>query len=171
MDSFENGDLVYHAHHGAGTVISTQEVDIAGSTRLYYVVELATGSRLMLPTSQAECMCSLRTSKAIGDVLSATPENLASDYRTRRAGIEQKINSGDQLQSAEVVRDLAWREHKAQLSNTDREFMKSMKRRLVDILSMQTDLNVQEAAQWLEVRLKKLIRARSAREGGAGEAV
>lgn len=171
MAKFNNGDLVYHTHHGAGTVISTRKMEVSGSSRLYYVVELASGSRLMLPVDEAGRICSLRTLKAISDVLSATPEDLAVDYRQRRTGIEEKINSGDQLQSAEVVRDLAWREHNAQLSNTDKEFMKNMKKRIVDILSIQTDLDIQEASQWLELSLQEIIVAWPTVDEGAREAV
>jgi RNA polymerase-interacting CarD/CdnL/TRCF family regulator len=153
---FKGGDLVYHAHLGAGTVICTRKVDLDGSSQPYYVVELASGSKLMLPVTQAGQICSLKTLKAIGEVLSATPEDLAVDYRQRRSGIEEKINSGDQLESAEVFRDLAWREHTDRLSGTDREVMNDMRKRLIDILSIQADLDIQEAARWLEAKLQKI---------------
>jgi RNA polymerase-interacting CarD/CdnL/TRCF family regulator len=120
------------------------------------VVELVSGSKLLLPVNQAGRICPLRTSKAISEVLSAAPEDLAADYHQRRRDIENKIKSGDQLQYAEVFRDLAWRGHNAQASNTDREFMNSMKKRLIDILSIQTDLDIREAAQWLELTLQKI---------------
>jgi RNA polymerase-interacting CarD/CdnL/TRCF family regulator len=166
---FKDGDLVYHAHHGAGTVICIQKVNIGGSSQSYYVVELASGSKLMLPVTQAGQICSLRTLKAISEVLSATPEDLAVDYRQRRTGIEEKINSGDQLESAEVFRDLAWRAHNAQLSGTDREVMNNMRKRLIDILSVQADLDIREAAQWLELKLQKITRSWSALGEGTGE--
>ena len=34
--------------------------------------------------------------------------------------------------------------------------MNSMKKRLIDILSIQTDLDIQEATQWLELTLQKI---------------
>ncbi len=168
---FKDGDLVYHARHGAGTVICIRKVNIGGSSQPYYVVELVSGSKLMLPVSQAEQICSLRSLGAISEVLSATPEDLAVDYRQRRTGIEEKINSGDQLESAEVFRDLVWREHTAQLSGTDREVMNNMKKRLIDILSIQTNLDIQEAAQWLELELQKIARSWPTLSEGAGEIV
>jgi CarD family transcriptional regulator len=157
MAELRNGALVFHAHLGAGTVISTRKMDISGTNQRYYVVELASGNKLLLPVNQIGQICSLRTSKAIGEVLSAAPEDLAANYHQRRGDIEKKIKSGDQLQYAEVFRDLAWRGHNTRLSNTDKEFMNSMKKRLIDILSIQTDLGIQEAAQWLELTLQKII--------------
>lgn len=156
MAKYKNGDLVYHAHHGAGTVISIQKMGVSGASRLYYVVKLVSGCKLMLPVDLVGQICSLRTSSAIGEVLLSTPKDMAVDYHQRRADIEKKSTSGDPLHSAEILRDLAWREHNTQLCNTDKEFMNSMKKRLIDILSIQTDMDVQKAAQWLESTLQKI---------------
>lgn len=156
MAKFNNGAMVYHAHHGVGTVISTREVDIKGASLLYYVVDLMSGSRLLLPISKAGQICSVQSSEALHDVLSAAPEHLAVDYQVRHKQIEKKVTSGDQLQSAEVLRDLAWREHHAQLTNTDVRVMSTMKKRLTDILSAQPDMDTKQAAHWLEKTLREI---------------
>jgi RNA polymerase-interacting CarD/CdnL/TRCF family regulator len=172
MTELSNGARIYHAQLGAGTVVSTRKVDVNGANRLYYVVELVSGSKLLIPVNQAGRICPLRTSKAIGEVLSAAPEDLAANYHQRRRDIEDKIKSGDQLQYAEIFRDLAWRGHNGQASNTDRQFLNSMKKRLIDILSIQTDLDIQEATQWLELTLQKITLSWSTtdeeHESGAG---
>ena len=136
---------------------------------MYYIVTLASGSELMLPVSQAGCMSSLRTAKAISRVLSARPENLAVDFRQRRTVIEQKISSGDPLESAEVYRDLMWRDHTARLSNSDREFMNSMRKRLIDILSIQDDPDIKEASKWLDAKLQTISGLWSMQDGESGE--
>lgn len=169
MAKFKDGDLVYHAKHGAGTVSGTRKVEVGGSRQLYYVVKLASGSELMLPVSQAECMHALRSAKAISRVLSATPENLAVDFRQRRTVIERKISSGDPLESAEVYRDLMWRDHNGRLSNSDREFMNSMRKRLIDILSIQKDSDIQDASRWLDAKLQKITGEWSLQDGESGE--
>lgn len=156
MAKFSNGATVYHAYHGAGTVISTREVDINGASLLCYVVDLMSGSRLLLPIKTAGRICALQNSDAIHGVLSAAPERLAVDYQVRHRQIEKKVNSGDQLQSAEVLRDLAWREYHTQLTNTDLRVMNSMKKRLIDILSAQPGMDVKQATHWLEKILKEI---------------
>lgn len=169
MTRFMNGDLVYHTQYGAGIVVTTREVSASGTNLLCYVVDLVSGSRLILPVKQAGRLCSLRTARGIGEVLSSTPEDMAVDYRQRRTDIENKINSGDPIQSAEVFRDLAWREHHARLSYTDKEFMNSMKKRLIDILSLEKDLGAQGAAQWFDLLLEKVTLAWSQVERKTGE--
>ncbi len=153
MRKFTNGDLVFHPRHGAGMIVSsTQRFDLTGADGLYYVVELATGGRLMIPISKTEevCLQPLITPEAIREVLSAVPEEMASDFRQRRGNIEQKVNSGDQTQSVEVLRDLAWREHTAHLSGGDRDLMSHTKKRLAQILAMQPGMNIEQASRFLE---------------------
>ena len=159
MRKFKKGDLVFHACHGAGTVITTQRLDIGGVEGIYYVVELATGSKLMIPVKEAEDLRlrPLITLETIREVLSAIPEELAADFRQRRGDIEEKVNSGDQMQTTEVLRDLAWRERTASLSGGDRELMSSVKKRLVQILAMRPGVDVQEASQLLETLLGETL--------------
>ncbi len=159
MRKFKKGDLVFHACHGAGTVITTQRLDIGGVEGIYYVVELATGSKLMIPIKEAEDLRlhPLITLETIREVLSTIPEELSADFRQRRGDIEEKVNSGDQAQTTEVLRDLAWRERTVHLSGGDRELMSSVKKRLIQILAMRPGVDVQEASQLLETLLGETL--------------
>lgn len=156
MVEFSNGVSVYHAHHGAGTVTSTCVLDVNGISLVYYVVELVSGSQLMLPVHQAERICMLESTRDIRDVLLTAPQDLASDYRLRHRAIEQKISSGDQLLIAEILRDLAWREYQEQLTNSDLRVMGDMKKRLVEILSAQPNMSMKIAAEWVERILEEI---------------
>ena len=160
MAKVKKGSLVYHTHHGPGTVLRTQKIVVGDVSQMCYVVELVSGSQLMLPVDQGDQMrilSSVTISDQIYKVLSSTPELLDPDYRQRRAEIEGMVNSGDPLHSAAVFRDLVWREHTTQLSGTDRDFMKSMTKRLIDLLSLQVDLDARQAAQWLRLTTQKII--------------
>lgn len=156
MAEFANGASIYHAHHGAGTISSQRELCVNGVNLLYYVVDLMSGSQLMLPVNRAGRMRSLINSQAIRDVLSEVPQDLAPDYRVRHSALEEKINSGDQLQIAEILRDLTWRDHNSQLTGSDQRVMEGMRLRLVNILSIQPDMGIKAAAKWLEVTLKEV---------------
>jgi CarD family transcriptional regulator len=156
MLKFEKGDTVYHSFLGTGTITSIQELDLGGSERLYYVVELAIGEVLMIPIKEAEeaRLHMPMNPEAIISILSATPVKLADDYRQRREHLEAKINSGNPSQVSEAVRDLAWREHTAQLSRGDRNLMSKAKTLLSNIL-VKPDLDIREASQRLEAILKQ----------------
>lgn len=159
MRKFKKGDLIFHFRHGAGTVIRTQRLEMGGVEGLCYVVELVSGSMLMVPVKEAE---ELRLQPLIGPdairaVLADRPERMASDYRQRRGDIEAKVNSGDQTQTVEVLRDLVWREHSAHLSSGDKSLMDSVRKRLSQILAAQHDLGLDEASQLLDTMLKQTI--------------
>ncbi len=160
MRRFKKGDLVFHSSHGAGTIVSTQKLGLDGANGFYYVVELATGSQLMIPVKEADelRLHPLITLEMIREVLSTLPEDLSSDFRKRRGDIEEKVNSGDQAQTAEVLRDLAWREHTDHLSGGDRDLMSSVKKRLTQILAMQPGLDIHEASRLLETLLEQILR-------------
>ena len=93
-------------------------------------------------------------SEKIIDILSATPEELADDFRQRREHLEAKISSGNPTQVSEVVRDLTWREHTAQLSTGDKTLMSKAKTLLSNIL-VKPDLDIRDASQRLEAILKQ----------------
>lgn len=171
MARIKNGSSVYHAHYGPGTVQGTQKITVGDVSQMCYVVELVSGSQLMLPVNQSEQMRTL-SSVAISDqiykILSSTPVTLDADYRQRRAEIQEMVNSGDPLHSAAIFRDLVWREHTTQLSGTDRDFMKSTMKRLIDLLSLQVDLDARQAAQWLRLTIQTIILSWPAGKGELG---
>ncbi len=143
MLKFEKGETVYHSFLGTGTITSIHNVDLGGTERMIPVKE-AEEARLHTPTSP----------EAIISILSATPEKLTDDFRQRRESLEAKINSGNPTQVGEAVRDLAWREHTAQLSRGDKNLMSSAKTLLSNIL-VKPDLDIREASQRLEAILKQ----------------
>jgi CarD family transcriptional regulator len=157
MLKFKKGDLVYHPLYGTGTITGTQTLEVSGTERLYYIVNLAIGEVLMIPIESDEeaHLHQPLSSETVIDILSATPEELADDFRHRRAYLEGKINSGNPESICEALRDLAWREHTAQLSNGDKTLMNKAKTLLSNILVKQPDLNIREASQRLETILEQ----------------
>jgi CarD family transcriptional regulator len=157
MLKFKTGDLVYHSFHGTGTITGTQTLDTSGTERLYYIVDLVIGQVLMIPIQEAEeaHLHSPTSSETLIDILSATPEELADDFRHRREHLEGKINSGKPEWVCEALRDLAWRENTAQLSRGDRTLMVTAKKLLSNALVTQPDLDIREASQRLEIMLAR----------------
>lgn len=152
MLKFKKGDLVYHPFYGTGTITGIQSLEMSGTEQLYYIIDLAIGEVLMIPIKEAEeaYLYSPMSTEKISDILSATPEELADDFRHRREYLEGKINSGNPERVCEALRDLAWRENTAHLSRGDRALMLTAKKIVSNALVKQPDLDIREASQRLE---------------------
>lgn len=154
MPRFKQGDLVYHPAYGPGVVSTTRTIQVEGEDQLYYEVELAQGSVLMIPTVEVDeaRLTPLISEEAITEVLLAPPQPLSDDFRQRRQHIENKIDSGDPTQIAEVYRDILWRQRTANLSNGDRKLMNNAKTLLTSIFVTQPGSDG-DAAERLEAIL------------------
>src|ERR1044072_194417 len=110
--SFDVGDYVVYPKHGVGRVIELQSTDIAGLQLELYVLRFEKEKMtLRVPTNKAESvgMRKLSSDKTRREAL-ATMKGSAKIRRTMWSGraqeYEGKINSGDLVSIAEVVRDL-----------------------------------------------------------------
>ena len=161
MLKFKKGELVLHPYFGAGTIIGTQTVELSGSSRLYYVLELITGGRLMVPLQEAEeaRLHSPISPQMMLDVLSAAPQELADDVSQRRDDLEANISHGDPTRVTEMLRDLTWRDQSNKLSMVEKEHMKKAKKQLTSLLVAQPDLDAWQAPRRLEAMLKQAIEA------------
>jgi CarD family transcriptional regulator len=109
---FRAGDFVVYPTHGVGQVQGIEEVPVAGQT-LKVIVVTFEENRMTLKVPMAKAASSglrkLASEKAMGEAMD-TLRGRARIKRTmwsRRAQeYEQKINSGDPIAIAEVVRDL-----------------------------------------------------------------
>ena len=158
MQSFQKGDLVFHTEHGAGVLIATRHMEVGESTRSYYVVELSTGSTLMIPVDKDEENAQLRpliSGEILAAVLSSPPGELSKDFRVRQQQLGDKLNSGDQRQNAEALRDLLWREQNEHLSTGDRRLMDLARKRVVFMVAAQHGMSIEDAASRLGSILKK----------------
>jgi len=114
---FEAGDAVVHPVRGAGVVERIVEREWHGSRKLYYQIALLSdpGTRLMIPAGVADEL-GLRhaATKAklerVWVVLHKSPAELPTDHRERYKILADKLSSGEILEVAETVRDLAWRQ-------------------------------------------------------------
>ena len=156
---FRKGDLVLHRCYGAGVVVNIRKMRLAADEQVYYTVDLTTGERLMVPAKQAEQLglSAMVHSEAIISILSDAPQSLADDYRLRKTEIDQKMNSGDPLRIAEVLRDLTWREHDAKLSGGDAKLRGDARKFLSGLLATQPGMDTQSASQRLDTVLRQSI--------------
>ncbi|MDA3887888.1 MAG: CarD family transcriptional regulator [Allgaiera sp.] len=111
-NEFRPNEFVVYPAHGVGKIVSIEEQEIAGLTLELFVISFEKDKMtLRVPTNKAVevGMRSLSTP----DVVVKALDTLKGKARVKRAmwsrraqEYEQKINSGDLLSIAEVVRDL-----------------------------------------------------------------
>jgi CarD family transcriptional regulator len=116
---FKAGDAVVHPVRGAGVVEGVEERQWRGSDVLYYRIDLLSqpGSSLMIPVKAAKGIglrraISQSRLKQVWRVLSTDPEKLPAEHKERYQLLEDKLHTGNALQIAEAVRDMAWRQQR-----------------------------------------------------------
>ena len=114
---FKEGDAIVHPVRGAGLVVGIEERQWHGSSGLYYRIELLgqPGTSLMIPVNVAKTIGLRRAASRsklnkVWRVLRADPGTLPDDHKSRYELLHDRLHTGDVLQVAEAVRDMAWRQ-------------------------------------------------------------
>jgi CarD family transcriptional regulator len=133
---FRPNDFVVYPAHGVGRIVSIEEREIAGMQLELFVIYFEKDKMtLRVPTDKAVAvgMRSLSTPDIVSKAL-ALLKGKARVKRTmwsRRAQeYEQKINSGDLLAIAEVVRDLHRADDQREQSYSERQLYEAALERL-----------------------------------------
>ena len=128
---FKIGDHVVYPAHGVGVVQGVEMQDVAGSSLELYVITFDHEKMtLRVPTRKAKT-AGLR-SLAEGNVVSQALTTLKGRARVKRTmwsrraqEYEAKINSGDLISIAEVVRDLHRSDSQPEQSYSERQLYES----------------------------------------------
>jgi CarD family transcriptional regulator len=154
--AFTEGDYVVYPAHGVGKVTGLETTEISG-TELELIVIKFDKDRMTLrvPVSKAKKsgLRKLSTKKVMESAL-ATLKGRSRAKKTmwsRRAQeYEAKINSGDPVSIAEVVRDLHRGEDQAEQSYSERQMYQAALERLAREFAAMERIEEQQAADKLE---------------------
>ena len=151
-------DYVIYPKHGIGQIISVDKLTIAGIDVSVYKIEITKDKlNLTIPTNQQNHLRPLSSLNQINKALSILKVK-AKIKRTmwsrRAAEYEQKINSGDIYQIAEVVRDLNKNtDMPIDQSYSERQLFEKAYDRLLGEVSIVLKISVDEG----KVRLNKSL--------------
>ena len=128
---FSVGDLVVYPAHGVGTIVNVETQEVAGYALEVYVITFDHEKMtLRVPTKKA--VTSGLRPLAEGNVVSQALTTLKGRARVKRTmwsrraqEYEAKINSGDLISIAEVVRDLHRAENQPEQSYSERQLYES----------------------------------------------
>ena len=135
-NDFRSNEFVVYPAHGVGQIVSIEEQEIAGITLELFVVSFEKDKMtLRVPTHKATeiGMRALSSPDVVGRAMT-TLKGKAKVKRamwSRRAQeYEQKINSGDLIAIAEVVRDLHRNDDQREQSYSERQLYEAALERL-----------------------------------------
>jgi len=159
--SFDVGDYVVYPKHGVGRVIELQSTDIAGMQLELYVLRFEKEKMtLRVPTNKAESvgMRKLSSDKTMQEALACLkgkPKVKRTMWSRRAQEYEAKINSGDLVAIAEVVRDLYRSEAQPEQSYSERQLYEAALDRMAREIAAVQDLTDTEAVKTIEANLAK----------------
>ncbi len=147
---FEVGDNVVYPHHGAGKVLKKEEKEVLGEKREYLTIKiLHNDMTVMVPTANA-AVAGLRrvideeTLQKVVAVLQDQCSDMPKNWNRRFKHNRDKIKTGDIYELAEVVRNLAIREHQKGLSTGEKQMYTRAKRVLASELMYALDMNEEQ---------------------------
>ncbi len=159
--TFGVGQSVVYPAHGVGKITGVEKQTVAGMDLEVYVVAFDQDKMILrVPTNRAEAsgMRALAGSKLVDDALK-TLGGKARIKRTmwsRRAQeYEAKINSGDLISIAEVVRDLHRGEDQPEQSYSERQLYESALDRMARELAAVENIEKGDAMEKLAKSLAK----------------
>ncbi|MEM0948234.1 MAG: CarD family transcriptional regulator [Pseudomonadota bacterium] len=133
---FRPNDYVVYPAHGVGQIVSIEKQEVAGHELELFVISFEKDKMtLRVPTHKAEHVGMRSLSSP--DVVSKAMTTLKGKARVKRAmwsrraqEYEQKINSGDLIAIAEVVRDLHRTDDQREQSYSERQLYEAALERL-----------------------------------------
>ena len=133
---FRPNDFVVYPAHGVGKIVSIEKQEVAGITLELFVISFEKDKMtLRVPTHKATDVGMRSLSSP--DVVSKAMTTLKGKARVKRAmwsrraqEYEQKINSGDLIAIAEVVRDLHRSDDQREQSYSERQLYEAALERL-----------------------------------------
>ncbi|WP_118135356.1 CarD family transcriptional regulator [Oceanicella sp. SM1341] len=150
---FRPNDYVVYPAHGVGRILTIEVQEIAGLKMELFVISFEKDKMtLRVPTAKANSvgMRSLSTPDIVGKAL----ETLKGRARVKRAmwsrraqEYEQKINSGDLVSIAEVVRDLHRNDDQREQSYSERQLYEAALERLTREVAAVDGVDEQRAAK------------------------
>jgi CarD family transcriptional regulator len=157
---FEVGDYVVYPKHGVGRVIELQRSEIAGSVLELFVLRFEKERMtLRVPTNKAESvgMRKLSSQATLSEALTTLkgkPRIKRTMWSRRAQEYEAKINSGDLVSIAEVVRDLHRAEDQPEQSYSERQIYEAAIGRLARELAAMENIDEPSAQLKIEEVLK-----------------
>jgi CarD family transcriptional regulator len=144
---YQIGDSVVYPHHGAGKVLKKEMKTVLGESREYLTVKiLHNDMTVMVPTENAAAAGLRRvmdeeTIRKVMAVLQDECSEMPKNWNRRFKHNRDKIKTGDIYDLADVVRNLAVREHQKGLSTGEKQMFTRARRILASEMMYALDMD------------------------------
>jgi CarD family transcriptional regulator len=158
---FKTGEHIVYPAHGVGQITSIDEQEIAGfKLELFVIFFPKEKMTLRVPTSKIASVGMRKLSEPhvvdqALDVLTGRARIKRTMWSRRAQEYEAKINSGDIISTAEVVRDLYRSDAQPEQSYSERQLYEAALARLVDEVAAVEEITDTEAQKRIETSLNK----------------
>ena len=134
---FNVGQKAVYPCHGVGTIEHIESCNIGGSEQEFYVLKIhSTGAKVMVPTRAAKTVglrsvISAPDVDAIFEILRAPSKKSTSTWNRRFRALNEKLNTGDLMEIAEVLRDLSCLKRDKDLSFGEKKMLERARNMIV----------------------------------------
>ncbi len=158
---FRKGDFVVYPTHGVGKVLGLEDQEVAGHKLQVIIIEFDQDRMVLrVPTAKAQ-QSGLRKLSTV-DEMQSVIKTLKGKSRVRRTmwsrraqEYEAKINSGNPVEIAEVVRDLFRNNDQPEQSYSERQLYQAALARLAREYAVINAIEENEASSKLEAVMGK----------------
>jgi CarD family transcriptional regulator len=153
---FECGDHVVYPHHGAGKVLKKERRKMFGEEREYLTIKILHNDMTVMVPCENAALAGLRriideeTVQKVLAVLADDVSEMPKNWNRRFKHNRDKIKTGDIFELAEVVRNLAIREHQKGLSTGEKQMFTRAKKILASELMYALEMDEDGAEQHLD---------------------
>jgi CarD family transcriptional regulator len=154
--AFEVGDNVVYPHHGAGQVLKKELRKMFGEEREYLTIKILHNDMTVMVPCENAGLAGLRrviddeTIQKVLAVLKDDVSEMPKNWNRRFKHNRDKIKTGDIYELAEVVRNLALREHEKGLSTGEKQMFTRAKKILASELMYALEKDEGEAEAYLD---------------------
>ena len=172
---FKANEFVVYPAHGVGQIVAIEEQEVAGfRLELFVITFVKDKMMLRVPVGKAASVGMRKLSdpdlvKRALDTLLGRARIKRTMWSRRAQEYEAKINSGDLVAIAEVVRDLYRSEAQPEQSYSERQLYEAAVDRMAREVAVVQKLGESEALKVIEGQLQKGQRGRKAEASPAGE--
>ena len=167
---FRPNDFVVYPAHGVGKIVSIEEQEIAGISLELFVIQFEKDKMtLRVPTSKLQSVGMRKLAedgivKKAMDTLKGKARIKRTMWSRRAQEYEAKINSGDLIAIAEVVRDLYRSEAQPEQSYSERQLYEAALDRMAREIAAVDKVDERGAVQRITEVLAKSAKSRRAAE-------
>ncbi|MBX3053028.1 MAG: hypothetical protein KF753_16215 [Caldilineaceae bacterium] len=165
---FSIGQDVVHPAHGPGTIVDIEEKELVEGYHRFYVIKFVRNRlTVRVPLRRIEDIgvrkvMSKERCQGVLNILRALPEQLHSDFKSRRHRVDELLHSGRPRQIAVAVRDLTWRKFEKHLTKADTEQLSKGREMLATEVAMSYNKEVHEADKTIREAVAEAIAAKQA---------